>query len=369
MGPTASDIHPVSNQVDASTNDASSSSLHDDDDDAVVAVMMNETCGSNDNDDDDNNNNVSNRIDDNEQQEEIVFQHDENYDDVDTPRNEESSSSEPIVDERLLSRLNSIEDGTSKNNDNHQQYKDDHHTFPHRRDEQGERPAVVVVDDHLRSPRTPRRTEVDRKLLSKSYVGDEDDDNYDDDDHNMVGKCRRASRRSCRACYTHCWDSYPRCMAIVVRIMFPLCLLLTCAIFGGWILAEVEYPQEAVSNDLIMAYRKILSEVVLPPIEAWVDGAQSSCLSQALENYSLGVGTNNNTTLVDINNTTLVDIGWNTTTVELDDLGENFSIPQLVDEIKECYQSIEPISLGFEELSADDLVPIALSELSFNWMR
>ena len=75
-------------------------------------------------------------------------------------------------------------------------------------------------------------------------------------DNNL--EINKTFREKFDGCYNYCWDSYPRCCAITLRVIIPLLALIFCAFIGGWALAGFEAPDEYSVNDDIMAARKVV---------------------------------------------------------------------------------------------------------------
>lgn len=184
----------------------------------------------------------------------------------------------------------------------------------------------------------------------------------DGDDENL--KYNRIFPRPLQRCWSGCWDSYPRCCALIIRITFPMIILMTCAVLGGWLLAGFEAPAEYYSNDVIIAARKYLGQMDLNRTTDVLNGLPVTCLNEALENYVVS----------EARNKAMVDSDTNTT-VELDDLDENFSLPRFVEDLREdmavCSKSKSPelVEELIVELNRDAILEVAFSEPTFTWIR
>jgi hypothetical protein len=149
------------------------------------------------------------------------------------------------------------------------------------------------------------------------------------------------------------FDAWPRCTAIVCRIVLPLWVLIFIALGFGRLLARFEAPLEYEQNDQIAMERFVLGDAL--QYRYGMSRSCVDCFSRIKGNSSTLHGDDVWTT-------------WNSNeepSLEAESGSENATINSMLGEISDCLAVCANVSEGL----VDAFASTASSELTFNWIR
>jgi hypothetical protein len=200
-----------------------------------------------------------------------------------------------------------------------------------------------------------------------SAASDDDDEEEEKDDDDDDGEDVDDKKKYPRL--NKCFNTFPRCTAICVRIVIPLWILISISLVFGLVLANFEAPGEYASNDETVKERYVLSLFPANETTAGLTNMSRNCLDYYSNIKYNRTAVVKNPFLTLVGNAEFSDHNFPNISVGFDDQTPESVLGEAMEYANVCADLAEDMYEVLYNYTASVVNEEILSDLTFNWIR